>query len=89
MKKWIGNGADPAKLVLGLPLYGLTFTLANASNSGFLAPTTGPGPAGPVTMEPGYLGYKEVGLSLAGRYTRQCDCVSGEDVLSRPAFELH
>ncbi|XP_077555344.1 chitinase-3-like protein 1 isoform X2 [Haemaphysalis longicornis] len=64
MKKWLGNGADPAKLVLGLPMYGLTFTLANASNSGFLAPTTGPGPAGPVTGEAGYLGYNEICTQL-------------------------
>lgn len=60
IKRWLGNGADPAKLVLGMPLYGRTFTLANPDNSGFLAPTTGPGPAGPVTREPGYLGYNEI-----------------------------
>lgn len=60
IKRWLGNGADPAKLVLGMPLYGRTFTLANAENNGFLAPTTGPGPAGPVTREAGYLGYNEI-----------------------------
>lgn len=64
VKMWLDKGADPDKLVLGMPLYGRTFTLANPSNDGFLAPTVGPGPAGPVTREAGYLGYSEICTQL-------------------------
>uniref|UniRef100_A0A224YJQ1 chitinase n=1 Tax=Rhipicephalus zambeziensis TaxID=60191 RepID=A0A224YJQ1_9ACAR len=60
IKMWLSKGADPNKLLLGMPLYGRTFTLANPSNNGFLAPTVGPGQAGPVTGESGYLGYNEI-----------------------------
>ncbi|XP_037510731.1 chitinase-3-like protein 1 isoform X1 [Rhipicephalus sanguineus] len=64
IRMWLNKGADPNKLLLGMPLYGRTFTLANPSNNGFLAPTVGPGPAGPVTGESGYLGYNEICTQL-------------------------
>ncbi|XP_064474390.1 chitinase-3-like protein 2 [Ornithodoros turicata] len=60
VKYWIAKGADPRKLTLGLPLYGRTFVLADPANDGFGAPTTGPGPAGPITQQPGSLGYNEI-----------------------------
>ncbi|XP_077514282.1 chitinase-3-like protein 1 isoform X2 [Amblyomma americanum] len=60
IRMWLDKGADRAKLVLGMPLYGRTFTLADPRNDGFLAPTVGPGPAGPITREAGYLGYNEI-----------------------------
>lgn len=80
VKRWLGNGADPVKLVLGMPLYGRTFTLASPDNSGFLAPATGPGPAGPVTREAGYLGYNEIcsqlKTSAKGKVTRDPQVVA-------------
>ncbi|CAG2168417.1 unnamed protein product [Oppiella nova] len=57
---WLGLGAHPNKLVLGLPFYGRTFTLASPQNNGFNAPTTGPGSPGPYTKESGFIGYNEI-----------------------------
>ncbi|CAN7939150.1 unnamed protein product, partial [Ixodes hexagonus] len=61
---WISKGANVSKMVLGMPLYGRTFTLADPNNSGLRALTTGPGRAGPFTGEPGYQGYNEICLQL-------------------------
>lgn len=47
--------------VLGMGLYGRTFTLANPSNNGIGAPAVGAGgSAGPITKLVGILGYHEV-----------------------------
>ncbi|CAL1277040.1 unnamed protein product [Larinioides sclopetarius] len=60
IKYWIKSGAPKNKVILGMGTYGRSFTLANAGNNGLGAPTTGPGKAGPLTKEPGMLGYNEV-----------------------------
>ena len=57
---WIQKGAPKNKLNLGIGTFGLSFTLADASNNGVGAPATGPGKPGPYTEEDGYLGYNEV-----------------------------
>jgi len=63
MKYWEQKGASKEKLVLGMGTYGRSFTLGNAGSNGIGAPTTGPGAAGPMTKEPGMLGYNEICLS--------------------------
>ncbi|XP_049812389.1 chitinase-3-like protein 1 isoform X1 [Schistocerca nitens] len=60
VRYWIQNGADPAKLILGMGTYGRTFTLASTANTGVGAPATGPGTSGPYTMESGMMGYNEI-----------------------------
>ncbi|KAK5646284.1 hypothetical protein RI129_004748 [Pyrocoelia pectoralis] len=40
---WIANGADPSKIVMGIPVYGRTFTLANPAVNGMGAPAPQPG----------------------------------------------
>uniref|UniRef100_V5HC81 chitinase n=2 Tax=Ixodes ricinus TaxID=34613 RepID=V5HC81_IXORI len=57
---WISRGADPSKLLLGVPLYGRTFLLEDPENAGFLAPSVGPGPMGPCSRTDGNLGYNEI-----------------------------
>ena len=48
------------KISMGLATYGRTYTLANSSNTGIGAPSTGPGQPGKYTREPGFLSYYEV-----------------------------
>lgn len=57
---WIESGAPPSKLVLGIPLYGRTFLLADSKNFGLNAPINGPGNPGPLTKTAGFLGYNEI-----------------------------
>lgn len=52
-------GAPAHKLVMGIPTFGRSFTLAS-SNTGMGAPTSGPGLAGRFTKEEGILAYYEV-----------------------------
>ncbi|KOC59780.1 Chitotriosidase-1 [Habropoda laboriosa] len=57
---WISQGAPANKLILGIPAYGRSFTLANPGNNGVGAPTIGAGTAGPYTREAGMIGYNEI-----------------------------
>ncbi|XP_060083630.1 chitotriosidase-1-like [Ylistrum balloti] len=57
---WISRGAPPHKLVMGLALYGRSFTLASPTNVELGAAITGGGTPGEYTGEVGYLGYYEV-----------------------------
>lgn len=55
-------GASPAKIVLGLPLYGRTFT--TNLNGNFGDQTNGNGFPGPYTRQNGFLGYNEICMNL-------------------------
>lgn len=59
MKYWRDNGAPPEKLIMGVPTYGRTFTLATA-DTGVGAPSFGAGSSGPFTNTPGFLSYYEI-----------------------------
>ncbi|KAM7285904.1 chitinase-3-like protein 1 [Ixodes scapularis] len=67
IENWISEGVDVSKLVLGMPLYGRTYTLEDPSEHGFNAPTSGPGKSGPFTKEAGMLGYNEICTLLSSR----------------------
>ncbi|GAB0090660.1 chitotriosidase-1 [Sergentomyia squamirostris] len=64
------NGCEKRKLVLGIPAYGKSFTLADKSRHGIGANIEGPGKAGPYLQEAGFLGYNEICESLAQRATQ-------------------
>uniref|UniRef100_A0A452QPQ4 Chitinase 1 n=1 Tax=Ursus americanus TaxID=9643 RepID=A0A452QPQ4_URSAM len=57
---WLQKGTPANKLILGMPTYGRSFTLASPSDTGVGAPATGPGSPGPFTREGGLLAYYEV-----------------------------
>ncbi|XP_056636318.1 probable chitinase 10 [Diorhabda sublineata] len=57
---WISNGAPPEKLIMGIPLYGQSFTLADSSNNGLYEKTYGPGETGEFTGAGGFLSFYEI-----------------------------
>lgn len=57
---WLEKGADPRKIIMGMPMYGQSFSLAERSNTGLNSMTYGGGEAGPETRARGFLSYYEV-----------------------------
>ncbi|XP_017890421.1 acidic mammalian chitinase-like [Ceratina calcarata] len=66
---WLSEGASADKLILGVPSYGRSFTLANPGNNGVGAPASGPGNSGPYTQATGMLGYNEICEKLRQGWT--------------------
>lgn len=63
MQALVKNGAKKEKLIVGVPFYGQTFTLAQSREDiaqGFGSPSNGPGEAGEFTSQPGMLAYNEI-----------------------------
>ncbi|XP_017477717.1 PREDICTED: chitinase-3-like protein 1 [Rhagoletis zephyria] len=60
IKYWLAQGAPREKLVVGVPFYGRSYTLANAANHTVGAPHLGRGLAGQYSIEPGSIGYNEL-----------------------------
>lgn len=60
VKYWIAQGAPKDKLIVGIPLYGKSFTLTNSANYGVGAPVSGAGNAGNFIAEGGFLPYNEI-----------------------------
>lgn len=57
---WIEKGAARHKLVMGMPMYGQSFTLRNVQNTGLNSPSGGGGEAGRYTRARGFLAYYEI-----------------------------
>ncbi|XP_037913621.1 probable chitinase 10 [Hermetia illucens] len=57
---WIEKGAPSRKIVMGMPLYGQSFSLADPKVNGLNAPAPGPGQAGEYTRAAGFLAYYEI-----------------------------
>nr|AHB39935.1 chitinase 2 [Coptotermes formosanus] len=60
VNQWLGGGVPASKLIVGIPLYGRTYILADPEDHGLGAPINGSGTAGPHTKEPGFLSYYEI-----------------------------
>lgn len=61
---WVKLGAPKEKLVIGMPTYGRSFTLADPSKHGVHAAASGGGKEGTYTKEAGFLAYYEVSRCL-------------------------
>ncbi|XP_014602332.1 PREDICTED: probable chitinase 3 [Polistes canadensis] len=57
---WLEQGVPPKKLVMGAPMYGQSFSLAQSTQRGLNAPTYGGGEAGEATRARGFLSYYEI-----------------------------
>jgi len=57
---WRRLGAPPAKINVGLALYGRSFSLSKKSENGVGAPTRAGGLPGKYTREEGYMSFYEV-----------------------------
>uniref|UniRef100_U5EYE2 chitinase n=1 Tax=Corethrella appendiculata TaxID=1370023 RepID=U5EYE2_9DIPT len=57
---WISHGAPREKLILGMALYGRSFTLANVKENGIGVLHNGPGIGGQYSNQPGFIGYNEL-----------------------------
>lgn len=62
VRYWIKRGASPSKLVLGVPFYGRSWTLASGDASTG-APASGAGLPGPLMKDRGSLAYCELCLA--------------------------
>lgn len=74
MHYWIEKGAPPSKLVMGMPMYGQTFTVESRRNSygkdqsvGLNSPASAGGEEGEYTRAKGFLSYYEVRKSTIQR----------------------
>ena len=64
IKFYVKSGASRNKLVLGIPTYGRSYTLANPDAHEVGSPTLGPGAQGSSTKEDGYLAYYEICVNI-------------------------
>ena len=69
MNYWVESGAPKSKLVMGMPLYGQSFTLTNAKDHGLNAAARDGGTAGVATRAKGFLAYHEVCRHLKAGWT--------------------
>jgi len=60
MKHWVSQGAPANKMIMGIPLYGRSFTLGNKANTGLNSGCWKAGKKGPFTGEAGFLAYYEI-----------------------------
>ncbi|KAG5683554.1 hypothetical protein PVAND_012827 [Polypedilum vanderplanki] len=68
---WLNQGCPKSKLIVGIPLYGRTFTLANSNNNGVGAPIYGGGEMGSFVPESGFLGYNEICYNINNKGWRR------------------
>lgn len=64
VNKWISRGVEPRKIILGIPLFGKSFTLKSSNSTSAGSAVTGPGLGGIYTNHRGTLAYYEVHMII-------------------------
>jgi len=64
VNKFISLGANPGKLVVGIPTYGRSFTMSGTNRKPPGVAFSSEGTSGPITQEPGILGYEEICMNI-------------------------
>ncbi|BFZ11136.1 hypothetical protein BsWGS_14175 [Bradybaena similaris] len=65
---WLDVGVSKDKLIVGIPTYGMSFTLADPSDNGVRSPASGGGRMGDYTRETGILAYYEICMNLKHKH---------------------
>lgn len=79
---WLNRGAPKEKLMVLLPMFGVTYQLANPEQHGLGARVTGPGEAGPFVGKPGQM----TNLEICDKFTRENDWTEGRDDEQKGAY---
>lgn len=66
---WLAQGMPAQKLIFGLPSYGRSYRLADATKTDLLSPAIGAGPLGPYTGQDGFLALYEMCLNQQSGWT--------------------
>ncbi|XP_051164101.1 probable chitinase 10 [Leptopilina boulardi] len=69
VNKWISRGVEPRKIILGIPLFGKSFTLKSSNSTSAGSAVTGPGLGGIYTNHRGTLAYYEICENLGNVWT--------------------
>ena len=85
----MSKGAPKEKLIIGMPTYGRTFTLADPMYYGIGAKAPRPGAAGKYTRENGFLSYYEVGCKTYSHFNCTHIAASFKRHHSRNRLTLH
>lgn len=69
VRHYLGLGVNPDKIIMGIPLYGHSYTLEDVADSAIGAYADDEGREGFATLNPGFLAYFEVKIFYKSDHT--------------------